>query len=89
MSEYIGITLSLKELPMDVVPEVIVRRVRDDCAKANREGEEALRNGGIPNVGIQQLAPIWCDEKKNAIDCTLECDGPAEKRDEHNVGENS
>lgn len=73
--------------PVDIVPEVVVRGVRDDAAEADREREEALRNGGIPHGRLQELRPLRCDEVENTVDRAVQGDRADQQRDEHDVRE--
>lgn len=53
---------------MHIVTELVERRVHDDVAKANGQRVEALRDSRIPDLRVQDLAPVGLDEIPNAID---------------------
>lgn len=58
--------------PANTVLKIVVGRVSKDGAEANGKGEEALGDGGIPNIRLPQFVPIGCNEEKNSVHCSFE-----------------
>lgn len=59
-------------LLVDVVGEIVERRVRDQPTEANGEREEALGDSLIPDANVKQLTPLRCEEEADALPGTLE-----------------
>lgn len=75
-------------LPVDVVLEIIVRRVGDNWAETNRQREKTLRNGGVPDGRFQKFRPFRCDKIQNPVPCALKGHRSDQKTDQNNVREN-
>lgn len=60
-------------IAVHIVTELVEGRVHDDVAKADRQRVEALCDGCIPHLGIQNLSPLRLDEVQNAISRSRQC----------------
>lgn len=58
--------------PTNTVLEIVIGRVSKDRAEANGKGEEALGDGGVPNIRLPQFVPIGRNEKKDSVHCPFE-----------------
>lgn len=58
-------TIEENYIPVNVVVEVVVRRVHDDGAEAHVEREEALSNGCVPN--LKKTKPVILEDKSLRI----------------------
>lgn len=58
-------------LPVYPMREIVVGRVTDDRAEANRQRKETLCDSGIPDVRLPQGVPFRCDKEKDAVDSTF------------------
>lgn len=68
--------------------EVIVRRVRDDGTKTDREREETLRDSRVPNSWFQKFRPFRGDEVKNPSRSTFQSHCSDEESHQDDVREN-
>lgn len=59
-------------LPVDIVLEAVMRGIRDNAAKADREWEEALSHSGIPNGRLQEFRPFRSDKVQDPVDRTVQ-----------------
>ena len=51
--------------------EVIVRRVHDDTAEADRQWKETLCNSRVPDVCIEQLLPVRFYKENDPVHSTV------------------
>ena len=75
-------------LPVYVVPEVIVRRVGDDGTETDREREETLGDGRVPNIWFQKFRPFRGDEEEDPGRGTFQGHCPDEESQQDDVWEN-
>ena len=69
------------------MPEFVVRRVRDETTEAHRQREEALSDGGVPDVGLDEFRPVWLYEEDDTVDGAFEGHRAYQQRDHYDVGE--
>lgn len=67
--------------------EAIVGGVHGHRAKAYAEGEERLRDGGVPNRRLQDLVPRRLKEKDDAVHGSFQRYRPHQKADHDDVRE--
>lgn len=65
--------------------EIVVRRIVDNRPKADWQGEETLRNSGIPDGGLPQSVPFRRYEEEDAVDSTLKSDSSDQQSRHYNV----
>lgn len=76
-------------IAIDIVTELVEGRVHDDVAKADGQRVEALCDGGIPHLRVQNLAPLWLDEVQNAIGRSWQCYCPHQQDTHDDIREES
>ena len=67
--------------------EVIVRRIGENRAEADREREEALGNGSVPNCWVPKSVPIRSNEEEDSIASSLESHRSDQQTYHNDVGE--
>lgn len=61
------------------MPEIVVRWIGDEATEADGQREEALSDGGVPDLGLKELAPVGFDEEKDAIHGALKRQSPGQQ----------
>lgn len=59
--------------------EVIVGRVGENRAETNGKGEEALRDGRVPNTRLEKFRPFRGDEEQYSGRSTIQRHRPDQK----------
>lgn len=67
----------------------IVGGKHDDWSNAHGQREETLDDRFLPHGGIKQLTPLGLQKEYDAIDSTLQSDGPTQQCEENRVGKQS
>lgn len=65
--------------------KIVIRRVGEDGTKADRQREEALSDGSVPDGWLPQLVPFGGDEEEDAVRSTLESHRPYQQRDHDDI----
>lgn len=73
--------------PINIVLELVVRGEGNNGPKTHGQREEALRDRGIPDLGLPEPMPGGCHEVQDAIWGTLERHSSHQQANHDDVGE--
>ena len=76
-----------ESISVGVMPEVVVGGVGDESPKASGEGEEGLSDGRVPDLHVEELAPLRSDVEQDSLHGSRQGEALDQESDEDDVGE--